>query len=286
LRLNVVSGNSWQGDIAIDALQISEGATDPSPTPTCSALDFNSFTITGFSNQDNAGDFSVVSNGSGLSLSNNTWKYIAMNYTVTANTVIEFDFSSSSQGEIHGIGFENDNTLTQTNYFKVHGSQNYGVTNFDDYAGGTKAYTIPVGSFYQGAMDRLVFINDNDAGSGNTSVFSNVKIFEGSCASSLKSAEITTNPVITAILGDEPEESFSKIAIFPNPATDVFRINLDAKASAATIYSILGNVAAKVSLKRGMNSISAKNLSLTSGLYLIKIENQGQDSVLQKLIIK
>ena len=32
-------------------------------------------------------------------------------------------------------------------------------------------------------MDRLVFINDNDAGSGNNSTFANVKIYETSCPS-------------------------------------------------------------------------------------------------------
>jgi len=64
------------------------------------------------SHQDAAGNFSIVDSGAGLSMSNNTWKYIALNYEVTANTVIEFSFSSTAQGEIHGVGFENDNTLT------------------------------------------------------------------------------------------------------------------------------------------------------------------------------
>jgi len=109
LRFNVVTGSGgsgWQSDIAIDAISIGNGSGNPDPDPTCEALNFNNFQITAFSNQDSAGNFSVVSEGSGLSLQNNTWKYISLNYTVTANTVIEFDFNSTAQGEIHGVGFE------------------------------------------------------------------------------------------------------------------------------------------------------------------------------------
>jgi len=100
----------------------------------------------------------------------------------------------------------------------VHGTQNYGVTNFDNYAGGTTTYTIPVGSFYTGAMDRLVFINDNDAGSGNNSTFSNVKVYEGSCGGSAVAA-VADFGGVTPILGDEDEGLSSAVSIWPNPAS-------------------------------------------------------------------
>jgi len=160
-------GNQWNAaDVDLSAyaggasveVRLGSGNPDPDPTPTCDSINFNDFTITSFSNQDAAGDFSVGNAGGSLSLTNNTWKYIALDYTVTANTVIEFEFSSTSQGEIHGIGFENDNSLTRDRYFKVHGTQDYGVTNYDNYAGGTTTYVVPVGAFYTGAMDRLVFM--------------------------------------------------------------------------------------------------------------------------------
>ncbi|WP_299901888.1 trypsin-like peptidase domain-containing protein [uncultured Aquimarina sp.] len=285
LRLNVVTGTSWQGDITIDDLSITNGSTPPPPT--CDAIDFNDFTITGFSNQDAAGNYSITNGGASISMQNNTWKYIALNYTVTANTVIEFDFSSSSQGEIHGIGFEDDNALTSSRYFKVHGTQNYGVTNFDNYSGGTTTYTIPVGNFYTGTMDRLVFINDNDAGSGNTSVFSNVKIYEGSCGQSASAESLVAELASTeAILGDEPEGIFADVRISPNPATNNFSIHLDSyvKDAKATIFSILGRRQAVIELKSGVNNISAKNFSMSQGIYLIRIESDGE-STTQKLII-
>ena len=173
------TGPSWSSDIAIDDLSVTAGSGGGGPS--CPALNFNDYSINSFATQDANGSNSVGSGGASLTLTNNTWKYIPLNYTVTANTVIEFEFSSTSQGEIHGIAFENDNTLTGSRVFKVHGTQNYGITNYDNYTSGTVTYTIPVGSSYTGNMDRLVFINDNDAGSGNNSTFSNVKIYEGTC---------------------------------------------------------------------------------------------------------
>ncbi len=289
LRLNTVTGDSWQGDVAIDDLRITNtnGGGDA-----CDAFDFNDFTITSFSNQDTSGNFSIVSNGAGLALSNNTWKYIPLDYTVTANTVLEFEFSSTSQGEIHAVGFEDDNTLTATRYFKVHGTQNYGVTNFDNYSGGTTTYTIPVGNFYTGAMDRLVFINDNDTGSGNNSVYSNVRVYEGSCGNSITDDVVASFDGVSAIIGDEDENGKTPIlgiTISPNPTKDTFVLDIPGtttKRMTATIYSILGSVKAKVDLVPGINTLSAKNLSLGSGIHLIKITTEGENPITSKIVVE
>ncbi|MBP2833447.1 M36 family metallopeptidase [Aquimarina sp. U1-2] len=289
LRFTVVTGSGtsgWQSDIAIDDVRIQNGSV--TPPPTCEALDFNDFTINPFSNQDAAGNFSVGNGGASLVLSNNTWKQIALNYTVTANTVIEFDFSSTNQGEIHGIGFENDNTLTATQYFKLHGTQNYGITNYDNYAGGTTKYVIPVGNFYTGSMDRLVFINDNDTGSGNNSTFSNVKIYEGSCGGTLAITSDFTGAT-TARIGDEDEGTLSSLRLWPNPTKDSFTLFMGNKTTTnatATIYTLLGRKKSKISLSSGRNTFSAKDLSLGTGIYLVKIEIEGEKAVLQKLIVQ
>ncbi|MCK8523501.1 T9SS type A sorting domain-containing protein [Aquimarina sp. D1M17] len=288
LRFNVVTGSGgsgWQSDIAIDAVSIQNGSS--TPPPTCSDLDFNDFQIVGFSNQDAAGNSSVGGGGASLTLTNNTWKYIAFNYTVTPNTVIEFNFSSSSQGEIHAVGFEDDNTLTSTRYFKVHGSQNYGVTNYDNYSGGTTTYVIPVGNFYTGTMDRLVFINDNDAGSGNNSTFSNVKVYEGSCGQSALAERAATLENVTPVLGTEDEGDLFGLRISPNPTKDVFSIYLSGFTKGSTnafVYDILGRKQAQITLQPGENRISTRSLSLGQGIYMIKLDTK-EKSLTKKLII-
>ncbi len=290
LRLNVVTGSSWQGDIAIDNLSITEADGGGDDDDTCEALDFNDFEIRPFSNQDSDGDFSINTSGTALSLSNNTWKYIALNYTITENTVIQFDFSSTSEGEIHGVGFENDNELSSDFYFKVYGTQNYGVTNFDNYAGGTQTYVIPVGDFYTGAADRVVFINDQDA-AGNTpnSLFSNVKIYEGTCGDAVV-AEMTKNLAKrTPIIGTEDEEVVSQIAIIPNPTKDHFQINVSGTVmsqTTATIYTIMGSVQAILPITTETTNISAKVLGLATGMYILKVERPNTKTMIQKLIVQ
>ncbi len=289
LRINAVSGNSWQGDIAIDALSIT-GSSDNPPGDDCGQIDFSSTQITSFSNQDSDGTFEVAGGGTGLILRNNTWKQIPMNYVITANTILQFDFRSTSQGEIHGVGFEDDNTLSPDFYFKVHGTQDYGLTNFDNYSGSaTRTYTIPVGNFYSGDTDRLVFINDNDAGSGNNSLFSNVRIYEGSCNGSLSAEEVIAQlDNKESLLGNE-DEGIGAIKMTPNPTSDQFSLNVNSKSTneiMVSIYTILGQKKHEARLNSGVNNFSANNLSLSSGIYVVKIQSEGDKDVVKKLIIK
>ncbi|SNR17233.1 fibronectin type III domain-containing protein [Tenacibaculum jejuense] len=286
LRFVGVTGTSWSSDIAIDNLALTAGGNSGTPTsPACEALDFNNFTVSSFSNQDNAGNFSVSTDGSSITLTNNTWKSIPLDYTVTANTVIEFEFSSTSEGEIHGIGFETDNNLSANNYFKLHGTQNYGVTNFDNYAGGTRTYAITVGASYTGTMNRLVFINDNDGGSGNTSTFTNVRIYEGSCSSAAAVVSAQDFDVRNDLLGDEDEDLLASVKIGPNPVVkgNVLRI-ISSKELTNTSYTIFNTFGQALKTGRLENSEIATD-NLATGVYLLNLSND-YSKITKQIIVK
>ena len=153
-------------------------------TPGCAdCVDWSVTGTVSYSNQDNSSNVTVEDGGDTLLLEDNTWRRTTQTFAVTANTVLEFEFSSAVQGEIHGIGFDENDTLSDdVRIFQVHGTQNWSGSNhdFDNYAGGGSftAYSIPVGQYYTGASMYLVVVNDNDAGSGNDSRFRNVRIYE------------------------------------------------------------------------------------------------------------
>ena len=148
------------------------------------SITFNGSGISSYggSSQDVNADVSVEDGGSTLHLTGNGWKDYDFPYTVTEDTILEFEFRSTATGEIHGIGFDSDDNLSEDKAFTLHGTQNWGINDFKDYAGQEGEwvrYRIPVGEFYTGDFDRLFFVNDHDSGAGDAeSFFRNINVYE------------------------------------------------------------------------------------------------------------
>jgi hypothetical protein len=148
-------------------------------------IDFRDHVIASYGGprQDVKGSASVEDNGATLHLVGNVWKKIDLPYGVTENTLLEFDFKSTSQGEIHGIGLDTDLSISVDRTFELYGTQNWGNSNYKDYgpsAPGYKHYRIPIGQYYTGQMNYLFFVNDHDVSNPLAeSYFRNVRVYEG-----------------------------------------------------------------------------------------------------------
>ena len=150
------------------------------------AIDFSEYEIQSYagSSQDKSGGATIGDDSSELILQGNTWKKIAFEYTVTHSTVLEFEFESSQEGELHGIGFDNDERLTEGTMFTIFGTDDWGIDTYRYQSGSGKVtMLIPVGFYFQGSFDRLIFMNDNDRNkAGVDSRFSNVRLYESDSA--------------------------------------------------------------------------------------------------------
>jgi VCBS repeat-containing protein len=156
--------------------------------PSVPAINFNNVTISSYAGlQDNTPhNNEIQDSGATLHLWGNTWKKIDYAYTITANTVLEFDFKSSIEGENHAIGLDTGNSLNRVpEMFMLHGTETpnpYVNTSYNNYAGAGSwvTYTIPVGQLMQnGASSYITFSNDHDASPKNgDSWFRNVKLYE------------------------------------------------------------------------------------------------------------
>jgi hypothetical protein len=117
----------------------------------------------------------IGSSGYALTLAGNTWRKAEFWQPVrlTAQTIIEFTFSSSAQGQIHGIGFDNDDTITdgdRQNFLQVYGSEAWGrrVNNYYNppQPGGSVLYRIRLGDVFganfEGTFQYITFANDHD----------------------------------------------------------------------------------------------------------------------------
>ncbi|MDY8138391.1 T9SS type A sorting domain-containing protein [Aquimarina sp. 2201CG5-10] len=263
-----------------------EGTTNP-PGGCTGCIDFNTISLSSYANQDADGTFFIEDNGETARLVNNTWKRSSNGYTITPNTVLEFEFKSSNEGEIHGIGFDENNSLSSNRIFKVHGTQNWGIGTYDNYdsSGNYKTYVIPVGNSYTGNAMNLILVNDNDGGSGNNGSFKNIRIYENSRASI---ASLVLNKEIIDELDDEPLKTLevNDLAIYPNPFTNRIQLRLpkDHEFTSLQIFSITGQLVRQQNINSESNTILIEALeSFERGIFLLKLENN-KKTIIYKLI--
>ena len=156
-----------------------------SPLPDIEGLLINGIQVakpSSYGYDQDFGGAEVSADGSTLHLTNNAWKKVAIDTTITADTVLTFDFKSDVRGEIHGIGFDTDDTVSPEWMFKLDGTQwGWGLqaVNGEYITGsGYQSYSIRVGDYFQGDFDRIVFAMDDDAGVGADSSFRNISLSE------------------------------------------------------------------------------------------------------------
>ncbi|MEO0330090.1 MAG: hypothetical protein AAF223_00165 [Bacteroidota bacterium] len=148
-------------------------------------LDFANYSLSAYSDQD-TNPVSVTTNGADIEITGNSWKKIDYNVTITADTVLEFDFTSNQEGEIHAIGFDNDNNQNTDfgDLLQFFGTQGVPTTNITSYTGNGSAqsYSISLSDYYTigDSFTQLVFANDHDAPTTPTahSFYENIRIFE------------------------------------------------------------------------------------------------------------
>ena len=134
--------------------------------------------------QNTSDHYVVEDNGATVHLSENTWKGIDYNYNTTPDTVLEFDFYSTSEGEFQGIGFSNSLNLVKQNMFVIYGSQAIpqAVNSYKTYTGNEGSwihYKINVGTHYTGSFNYMFLINDDDSTTPTSnSYFKNVRVYE------------------------------------------------------------------------------------------------------------
>ena len=151
---------------------------------------FSQLETVGYSYQDREGTVTVEDRGATLALAGNRWVKTVQYYDITQDTVIEFDFKSTIEGEIHGIGFDEDDRLTNDKrIIPFFGTQVWtgAIKNEQRYLrsdmGNWVHFIIPVGQYYTGHNMNLVFVNDQDTARANaTGWFSNVKVYEKATA--------------------------------------------------------------------------------------------------------
>lgn len=126
----------------------------------------------------------IMDNQTTVRLSGNCWKMMEVNRTLTEDTVIEFEYRTSHEGQIHGFGFDSDDHYSISKgdiIFQIHGYEvRPGIgQQFNNYDGTEwRKYRIRVGRYVSGHRRYLFFAADDDVTGKAESFFRNVKLFE------------------------------------------------------------------------------------------------------------
>ncbi|MDY6901819.1 MAG: hypothetical protein SWZ49_27640 [Cyanobacteriota bacterium] len=136
--------------------------------------------------QDNPKNGTVeLSSDNELNIKGNRWQKLEINSTITEKSVLRFEFAGNGNGDIQGIGFDNNNVINTQDgkrFFQVDGSQSWGIENLSQFivgkSGDKDIYDIPVGQFFTGDFEYLTIANDDDRNNPDSeSKFSNIRLF-------------------------------------------------------------------------------------------------------------
>ncbi len=251
----------------------------------CGKIEFESATIEPYGGFQDRGSFSLEENNEVLQLENNAWKAIPSDYVVTSDAQLIFEFRSTLEGEIHGIGFDTDNSISSNRTFKVHGTQSWGILDFDTYSGNGEwqTFTIPVGEYYTGTFSKLFFTADHDFGARNgNAFFRNVRFFKTGQCSAIE-ADLADLEVLPPSRDEGP-------SISPNPAQEMANLNFKAPAkqeARINVFDSQGRLQAthQVAGQGNWTSFSLPLDQLPNGLYIVQIQTANHRQNLKLMVL-
>lgn len=261
------------------------GITQEPEPPNCTPINFNQVALSVYAPSQSIGSSSIQDSGNTLFIQNNTGRSVQLGYPIGPNTILQFDFRSTSQAQVHGIGFHSNSNLVPSRIFKIYGTLNNTqiINNFSTYAPSSwTTYSIPVGSFYTGEnLSQLFFLTGNVNGvAGGNSSYRNVRVFEsGQCAP------------LPSPFGESPTLKIGDAAaattgvLYPNPATDRVHIWLQGVSDRAQLrmYDLSGKVVLETLVQTGVSEISAAGIPV--GLYITELRVGQQVLWRDKLVV-
>lgn len=251
----------------------------------CETIDFMAEDIRSFGGPQDAGSYNLLNEGEVLRIQNNAWKAIAMDYEIKPGTVLEFDFGSTRLGEVHGIGFDENLSISSNRTFRLHGMQNWGISDFNDYEGGAvwQHFSIPVGEYYTGDFKYLFFVADHDRLPRNgNSFFRNIVIYdEEGCG---QPVEGLTSALVAL---DAPA---SNMNVFPNPTSGALTLHFDSPLAGQVsiqVFSITGQALMAKTLEwmPGAFNEQLELGHLPAGTYVLKAQSGTQQWV-ERVILR
>ena len=262
--LTDADGNTLATGAEFDSLEVTDFCLPdlpPQDNDNCIEVNFVDNPVVSFGTNQDRGRATVSEGGRTLRLDGNAWKAVEYGYEITPNTRLSFWFRSTREGEIQGIGFDDNEIISSAFTFRLYGIQNWGLSNYNDYPGDGqwRYYSIPVGQFYTGLSKYIFFASDHDGGRQDAvSEFRDLALSEGeACSQTVGELRQT-------------EQMLDQLELFPNPATDHLRVN---GLESGDTYRVL-DASGRELLQGGAagEGVTINSAGLASGTYVLRVE--------------
>lgn len=129
---------------------------------------------------------------------------------------------------------------------------------------------------------------DYESGNSVTSPRQNIAMISGTPINGNRMGTITFTYNSSTLGNNNVAEGIKGVRVFPNPASDkitVYNIQ-NSGLNNIEIYSVIGKLYNRISIERNIENIDVNISNLTSGIYLLKLQNEEGSSKTQKLIVR
>lgn len=111
--------DAWGNDTPVDSAYRNVKVCESGQAARTKAIDFRKAALTPYAGGGRGNNPTVEEDGSAVHFVGDSRKKLPFPYTVTKNTVIEFEFKSAKQGNIHGIGLDDNDQIEDYRWVQV-----------------------------------------------------------------------------------------------------------------------------------------------------------------------
>ena len=115
----VLFNDTWRSDAPIESSFRDVKVYEAGQSARAKPLDLRKLNFSPYAGGGRGNNPKIVDDGSSVQLVGDTRLKVPFSYNVTMETVLEFDFKSSKQGNVHGIGFDDNDELFNNRWVQV-----------------------------------------------------------------------------------------------------------------------------------------------------------------------
>lgn len=199
--------------------------------------------------------------------------------------------AEGSEAELNGISVSEDfpyitlvsMVAPSPDWFIAINSENLRSGNPSVNNGWKATYTVDMFAYDAGTDSGT----DYESGNSVTTPRENISMISGAPINGNRMGTITFT-YNSSTLSTRASNDIENVKVFPNPASDEITISniQNTSLKSVELYSVIGKLNTRILVENNIKNLDVNISNLTSGIYLLKLNNEEGSSKIQKLIVR